>query len=194
MDALYVFVAQWIKSRRLLPARSRVQILPETYIAVAKKDIAPDSESGDCGIGLRSTPVVAKRTSPGCPATRRQYPDVVQLEERPSDTRKVRGSIPLIRIVVVAEMAYAPDCGSGPCGFKSRRPPTKNPQCHTVTLAQTAETTDNRGRQRKAGKEKKCATWQRRNNSKWRKNASSFAKSRTAIFSYVELTGQQLCE
>ena len=78
----------------------------DTLIAVAKQDIAPDSESGDCGFDPR-----------------RQYPDVVQLEERPSDTREVRGSIPLIRTVTVAEMAYAPDCGSGLCGFESRRPP-----------------------------------------------------------------------
>ena len=33
------------------------------------------------------------------------------------------GSNPITGTVAVAEMAYAPDCGSGLCEFKSRRSP-----------------------------------------------------------------------
>ena len=33
------------------------------------------------------------------------------------------GSNPITGTVAVAEMAYAPDCGSGLCGFESRRSP-----------------------------------------------------------------------
>ena len=36
------------------------------------------------------------------------------------------GSNPTLTTVCVAEMVYAPDCGSGLCGFNSRRTPQLN--------------------------------------------------------------------
>lgn len=48
---------------------------------------------------------------------------VEQLEARLAHNQEVAGSSPVPATVAVAEMAYAPDCGSGLCGFKSRRSP-----------------------------------------------------------------------
>lgn len=48
---------------------------------------------------------------------------VEQLEARGVHNPEVAGSSPAPATVAVAEMAYAPDCGSGLCGFKSRRSP-----------------------------------------------------------------------